>query len=563
MRGCSRADPDETAVGTRSGGCQPGPVLQAQGLAVEVGGRLVVGSADFTVMPRDKVGLVGRNGAGKTSLFRVLGGEAEPAAGRVVRTGAFGYLPQDPRIAGVLDGRTAVTHILSGRGIDAELERIEKLRIAMEELPDERNVARYTRAEEAFRINGGYAANSEARGLAAGLGLDAARVDAAIGVLSGGERRRVELARILFAGSDILCLDEPTNHLDIDAKEWLMGFLRGYRGALLVISHDLDLLDEAITRVLHLDRPQEDAVGHLVEYRGTYSQYLAARAADEERQSRLAVRQAKQRARMQAVVDRFGAKATKAAMAHNMEKRIARLDAERVDVPRGDKVLRVRFPEPPAPGRTVVTAIGLAKGYAGPPVFEDVTFDLGRGERLLVLGLNGAGKTSLLRILAGETEADRGEVAFGHHVTVGYYAQEHDNLRVEDTLLDNIRREVPTDVQLTETELRGLLGMFGLSGGKVFQEAGTLSGGEKTKLALAMLMVGRNNVLLLDEPTNNLDPGSRQAVTDALRDWPGAIIVVSHDTEFVEQLVPTKVILMPDGELDYFSAGWLDLVALA
>jgi ATPase subunit of ABC transporter with duplicated ATPase domains len=538
-------------------------VLQAQGLAVEVGGRLVIGSADFTVMPRDKVGMVGRNGAGKTSLFRVLGGEAEPAAGRVVRTGAFGYLPQDPRIAGVLDGRTAVTHILSGRGIDAELERIEKLRIAMEELPDERNVARYTRAEEAFRINGGYAANSEARGLAAGLGLDAARVDAAIGVLSGGERRRVELARILFAGSDILCLDEPTNHLDIDAKEWLMGFLRGYRGALLVISHDLDLLDEAITRVLHLDRPQEDAVGHLVEYRGTYSQYLAARAADEERQSRLAVRQAKQRARMQAVVDRFGAKATKAAMAHNMEKRIARLDAERVDVPRGDKVLRVRFPEPPAPGRTVVTAIGLAKGYAGPPVFEDVTFDLGRGERLLVLGLNGAGKTSLLRILAGETEADRGEVAFGHHVTVGYYAQEHDNLRVEDTLLDNIRREVPTDVQLTETELRGLLGMFGLSGGKVFQEAGTLSGGEKTKLALAMLMVGRNNVLLLDEPTNNLDPGSRQAVTDALRDWPGAIIVVSHDTEFVEHLAPTKVLLMPDGELDYFGAGWLDLVALA
>ena len=188
---------------------------------------------------------------------------------------AFGYLPQDPRIAGVLDGRTAVTHILSGRGIDAELERIEKLRIAMEERPDERNVARYTRAEEAFRIHGGYAANSEARGLAAGLGLDASRVDAAIGVLSGGERRRVELARILFAGSDILCLDEPTNHLDIDAKEWLMGFLRAYRGALLVISHDLDLLDEAITRVLHLDRPQEDAVGHLVEYKGTYSQYLA------------------------------------------------------------------------------------------------------------------------------------------------------------------------------------------------------------------------------------------------------------------------------------------------
>jgi ATPase subunit of ABC transporter with duplicated ATPase domains len=538
-------------------------VLQTQGLAVEVGGRLVVESASFTVMPRDKVGLVGHNGAGKTSLFRVLGGEAEPAAGRVVRTGGFGYLPQDPRIAGVLDGRTAVTHVLSGRGIDAELERIEKLRIAMEELPDERNVARYTRAEEAFRTNGGYAADSEARSIAAGLGLDPTRVNAPIGVLSGGERRRVELARILFAGSDVLCLDEPTNHLDIDAKDWLMGFLRSYRGALLVISHDLVLLDEAITRVLHLDRPREDAVGHLVEYRGTYSQYVAARAADEERQAKVAARQAKERARMQAVVDRFGAKATKAAMAHNMEKRIARLDAERVEVSRGDKVLRVRFPTPPTPGRTVVTGIGLTKSYAGPPVFEDVAFDLGRGERLLVLGLNGAGKTSLLRILAGETEADRGSVEFGHNVTVGYYAQEHDNLRVDETLLENIRREVPTGGQLTETELRGLLGMFGLSGEKVFQDAGTLSGGEKTKLALAMLMVGRNNVLLLDEPTNNLDPGSRRAVTDALLDWPGAIILVSHDTEFVEHLAPTKVLVMPDGELDYFTAGWLDLVALA
>jgi ATPase subunit of ABC transporter with duplicated ATPase domains len=538
-------------------------VLQAQGLAVEVGGRLVVESADFTVMPRDKVGLVGRNGAGKTSLFRVLGGEAEPAAGRVVRSGAFGYLPQDPRIAGVLDGRTAVSHILSGRGIDAEMERIEKLRIAMEERPDERNVARYTRAEEMFRTNGGYAADSEARAIAAGLGLDSGRVDAAIGVLSGGERRRAELARILFAGSDVLCLDEPTNHLDIDAKEWLMGFLRAYRGALLVISHDLVLLDEAITRVLHLDRPREDAVGTIVEYKGTYSQYIAARAADEERQATLAIRQAKERARMQRFVDRFGAKATKASLAHSMEKRIARLDAERVEAPKGDKVLRVRFPPPPAPGRTVVTATGLAKIYGGPPVFEDVGFDLGRGERLLVLGLNGAGKTSLLRILAGETVPDRGAVAFGHHVTVGYYAQEHDNLRTDETLLDNIRQEVPTGVQLTETELRGLLGMFGLSGEKVFQEAGTLSGGEKTKLALATLMVGRNNVLLLDEPTNNLDPGSRHAVTDALREWPGAIILVSHDTEFVEQLAPTKVLVMPDGELDYFSSGWLDLVALA
>jgi ATPase subunit of ABC transporter with duplicated ATPase domains len=539
-------------------------VLQALGLAVSVGGRLVVEGADFTVMPKDKVGLVGRNGAGKTSLLRVLGGHAEPAAGRVIRKGGFGYLPQDPRIeAQCADARTAITHVLSGRGIDAEIERIEKLRIAMEENPDERAVARYSRAEELFRANGGYAAHSEARAIAAGLGLDNTRIDSPLGTLSGGERRRVEISRILFAGSDVLLLDEPTNHLDVDAKEWLLGFLRGYRGALLVVSHDLELLDEAITRVLHLDRPGEAATGTVAEYRGTYSQYLRARAEDERRAAKMAARQGKEIARLQAVVDRFGAKATKAAMAHSIEKRIARIEGDRVEVRRGDQTLRVRFPTPPAPGRTVVEAVGLTKAYGGPNIFADVSFDLGRGERLLVLGLNGAGKTTLLRILAGEANTDRGTFEFGHNVVAGYYAQEHDNLRVDRSLLDNIRDEVPPGITLTETELRGLLGMFGLSGDKVFQEAGTLSGGEKTKLALAMLMVGRNNVLLLDEPTNNLDPNSRTAVADALGAWPGSIVFVSHDTEFVEQLAPTKVLLMPDGELDYFDVDWLELVALA
>jgi ATPase subunit of ABC transporter with duplicated ATPase domains len=538
-------------------------VLQVSGLSVEVGGRLVVSSATFTVMPRDKVGLVGRNGAGKTSLFKVLGGESEPIAGHIQRKGGFGYLPQDPRIAGVLDGRTAVTHVLSGRGFDEEVVRIEKLRIAMEELPDERNVARFSKAEEEFASRGGYSAESEARALAAGLGLAADRMDLPIGVLSGGERRRVELSRILFAGSDALLLDEPTNHLDVDAKTWLLQYMRQYRGALLVISHDLDLLDEAITRVLHLDRAQEDATGHIVEYKGTYSQYLAARERDEVLQAKKAAAQAKEINRLQTVVDRFGAKATKAAMAHSMEKRIARLAADKIDAPTKGKQLAVRFPDPPPAGGTVIVAKDLAKAYKGPPIFEDVSFDLGRGERLLVLGLNGAGKTSLLRILARETEPELGEFTFGHNVSVGYYAQEHDNLATNRSLLDNIRTEVPLGVNLTETQLRGLLGMMGLSGEKVFQDAGTLSGGEKTKLALAMLMVGRNNLLLLDEPTNNLDPPSRTAVAEALQSWKGSLIFVSHDTEFVEALNPTKVLLLPDGQVDYFNEDWLELVSLA
>ena len=337
-------------------------MLQAQALSVEVGGRLVVDDASFTVMPRDKVGIVGRNGAGKTSLFKVLGGAVEPTGGVVVRKGGFGYLPQDPKIEGASDSRTAIQHVLSGRGIDDEVVRIEKLRIAMEENPDERNVNRYTRAEEQFRVNGGYSAESEARALAAGLGIGEDRIESAIGVLSGGERRRVELARILFAGSDVLCLDEPTNHLDVDAKAWLMGFLRQYKGALLVISHDLDLLDEAITRVLHLDRPTETAVGQIVEYRGTYSQYVTQRAEDEIRLTKQAARQAKEIDRLQTVVDRFGAKATKAAMAHSVEKRIARLEADKVDAPKQSKQITVKFPDPPPCGTTVIEASGLCKG---------------------------------------------------------------------------------------------------------------------------------------------------------------------------------------------------------
>ena len=339
-------------------------MLQVRGVSVEVGGRFVVEDAAFTIRARDKVGLVGRNGAGKTSLLRVLGGAGQPTAGTIHRSGALGYLPQDPRLAGLLDGITAVRHILGGRDLDEAAVQLEKLRLRLEEDPSERNVARYARAEERYRDDGGYAADAEARSLAHGLGLGADRLDLPVSVLSGGERRRVELARILFAGSDVLLLDEPTNHLDADAKAWLMKFLRGYRGALLVISHDLDLLDEAITRVLHLDRSAEEATGHLVEYKGTYSQYLAARAKDEVRLAKLASEQQAEVVRLQTRADQFRA-GTKARMAQSMDKRIARLKGAMVDAPKGQKALRVHFPEPPHCGRVVLEVRAWPSRTAG------------------------------------------------------------------------------------------------------------------------------------------------------------------------------------------------------
>ncbi len=535
-------------------------MLQVRELAVEVGGSVILEGASFSIRARDKVGLVGRNGAGKTTLLKVLGGADDPFAGVVNRTGGLGYLPQDPRLDGVDESTTAMRHILSGRGFDEAIIRIEKLRIQMEEDPSERAVTRFTKAEERFRIDGGYAAESEALRIAAGLGLDAERLDLPVGSLSGGQKRRVEISRILFAGSDLLLLDEPTNHLDSDAKEWLLGFMRAYRGALLVISHDLDLLDEAITRVLHLDRYDDASLGTIEEYKGTYSQYVVARAQDEVRLAKVAQRQAKEIDRLQTLVDRFGAKASKASMAHSIEKRIVRLEDSKVEARRANRSVHVRFPPPPKPGRLVLEGEGLAVRYGDLEVFQGVDFALERGERLVIMGLNGAGKTSLLRVLAGDREADDGSVRLGHNVVAGYYAQEHEGIRRGRTILEHLREQVP---HAADPDLRAIVGAMGLTGDKVHQDAGTLSGGEKTKLALGILVAGRHNLLLLDEPTNNLDPGSRTAVAEGLRGWPGSIVLVSHDADFVRDIDPDRVLLMPEGTLDHWADGYLDLVELA
>ena len=535
-------------------------MLTVRDLRVDVGGVVLLDGVTFTVRAGDKVGLVGRNGAGKTTMLKILGSSEPPAHGQVRREGGVGYLPQDPRLDDTAAARTGLEHVLSGRGFDEAVVRMEKLRVAMEEDPSPRAVDRYSRAEERFRLEGGYQADSDVRRLASGLGLADDRLDLPVAALSGGERRRVELARILFAGSDLLLLDEPTNHLDSDAKEWLLEYMRRYRGGLLVISHDLDLLDEAITRVIHLDRGGHDDTGTMYEYKGTYSKYLSQREADEERRRKEAAGRAKEVERLQGVVDRFGAKATKATMAHSIEKRIARIEAEGTEGPRQARQARVRFPDPPRAGRTVLEAEDLSVTYGDNHVFADVSFSMGRGERMLVMGFNGAGKTSLLRTVASVQEPTTGRVGLGLDVVAGYYAQEHEGLDPHRTLLDQLRDAATGQ---SESELRALLGMFGLTGDKVFQEAGTLSGGEKTKLALTQLVAGRHNLLLLDEPTNNLDPGSREAVAESLAEWPGSIVLVSHDPDFVRALRPDRVLLMPDGDVDHWSDDMLDMVALA
>ena len=435
--------------------------------------------------------------------------------------------------------------------------RLARLHERVDADPSDRNVRKFANAQEEFERLDGYSAEAEVRRIAAGLGLRPDRLDLPIRALSGGERRRVELSRILFAGSDLLLLDEPTNHLDVDAKQWLMGFLRSYKGTLLVVSHDLALLDQAITRVLHLDEAE------MIEYRGTYSQYRVARKADEERRAKVAARQDAEIRRIKTLADSMrGQTEERARVAKTLDSRARRLDSQRVTAARREKTISVKLPDPPRPGAVVLEAESLAKVFGRNTVFEDVTFDVGRGERLLVLGLNGAGKTTLMRVLAGQTEPDLGGHRLGHGVSLGYYAQEHEGVVPGRTLLEHMR-DAGSGLGLGDQQLRGLLGMLGLPGEMAFQDAGTLSGGEKTKLALAMLVAGRHNLLLLDEPTNNLDPPSRVAVGAALRVWKGAMVIVSHDTEFVAELAPDRVLLMPEGDVDYWSDDLLSLVALA
>ncbi|MFN2595326.1 MAG: ATP-binding cassette domain-containing protein [Actinomycetota bacterium] len=314
------------------------------------------------------------------------------------------------------------------------------------------------------------------------------------------------------------------------------------------------LLDRTITRVLHLDGAS------IVEYKGTYSQYRAARKADEERRRRTAERQSSEITRLKTLADAMrGQTQRRARTARSIDTRAARLRREATAPIKGEKKIAVSFPEPPRAGRTVLRVDALTKSYGGPPIFEDVSFDVERGERLLVMGLNGAGKTSLLKILAGESSSDSGDVALGYGVSLGYYAQEHEGIHSGTMVIDHMK----TRSGETEQRLRALLGMFGLTGEISFQDAGTLSGGEKTKLALAQLVAGRHNLLLLDEPTNNLDPSALEAVATSLAAWPGSMVIVSHDREFVAKLGCDRVLMMPEGEIDYWSDDLLELVSLA
>ncbi|HKE97761.1 MAG TPA: ABC-F family ATP-binding cassette domain-containing protein [Actinomycetes bacterium] len=532
-------------------------MLHVTQLTVEAGHHLLADEVSFTVGPGEVVGLVGPNGAGKTTLLATIAAAArDPRARAVTMTGPFAWLPQESPPAGATTG---LERVLSVRGIDRLQAQVEAARRRIDSAPDGRGRDRAVRAfgnlHDRFEVAGGYRAEAEARQIAAGLGVPPALLDRPLGALSGGERRRVELARVLFSEARTLLLDEPTNHLDADAKRWLASFLGAFPGGVLVVSHDLPLLDRDLTAVLALDPMAASAET----YKGTYSEYLAARearAASEAKRRKILERDIK---RLSAFVERYRhSNEVMARRAIVTERRVERMKATLAPERRRRARVAVRFPEPPPVGRVALEVKALARSYGGPPVFSDLSFDLGRGERLLILGLNGAGKSSLLRMLAGIDPVTDGEVHWGQGARFGYYAQEHEGLDPAVTPMDLLRDTArqPDDV------LRGVLGHFLLGGDQAEQRVRTLSGGEKTKLALSRLVVSAHNVLLLDEPTNNLDVQAVEALRSALATYRGAVVLVSHDTPFVESFAPDRVLIMPDGGVDVWGDAYAELVAL-
>ena len=537
-------------------------MLIVDDLTIEIGARTLVREATFRVASGDKVALVGRNGAGKTTMLKAIAGEFDKNAGTVDLGETYGWLRQEVRTgSGESDiPKNTFDYIRLAHPLVVDEKRLDAIHQEIDQHVDDLDkqmavVTKYSHAEEEFRNAGGYEINSDVESMAHGVGVDEEMLLSDLSTLSGGQRRKVELARLLLKGGDVLILDEPTNHLDVDAKKFVMDFLSSTEAGVLVVSHDIALMDKSLTRVLAL----ED--GRLEQYNGTYSQYLVAREEREAMRAKQAAVLMKESGRLSDTKAKFAkGNASHAAKRRALQRRIdslATLLHEKAPKIKARDV-NFTFPAPIRSGDIALTISDVSKEFDGKQIFKPLSLIVERGDFILIAGKNGAGKTTLLRCIMGIYERESGTIKPGKNATLGFYAQEHEDIDPKASVLSQMVNASP---RMAQAELRSVLAHFGLYGDVADQEAGTLSGGEKTKMALARLMVSNANVLLLDEPTNNLDPASIEALLGALQSYEGTIILVSHNTEFVTQLAPTRVVHLPDGLVSHFTPEMLHSIA--
>lgn len=529
-------------------------------IQIHLGALQVLAGASLSIGPGVKAGLTGVNGAGKTTLMQVAAGRLKPEAGTVERAKSFGYLSQEPDLDPEFDAGGTVRDVLvSGSPLSRLALDLEAAEARLKRRPDadlDRAVEDYGRLEERYRLEGGYRIEADAGAMLNGLGIGHVELDGYVDDLSSGERTRLEIARVLMGNCDLLLLDEPTNHLDENGARWLMDFLANCKATVLLISHDMRLLDGSIARVFELDAVTRKAV----EFKGTYSAYLAWA---EQRQALLGKEFDRKTAaigKLQVQADRFRGKTEKMARrAKVLDRRVTRMERELPRVARKQRTIKFSFSPAPRSGRTVLTVTGLCKSYGSKQVLSGVDLQLERGQRAAVIGVNGAGKSTLLRIVAGRLEADAGGVEFGYNVSAGFYSQEVEDLEGDLTAYE----QVTPLVDGGEAKVRSVLGQFLISSDHAMRPARTLSGGEKVRLAIAKLMLKGANLLVLDEPTSNLDAASRARLLDALDAFGGTVMVVSHDRRFISGLQPDFVLKMPGAHFEPFDEAHLELVELA
>jgi ATP-binding cassette, subfamily F, member 3 len=534
-------------------------MLQVNHIKLSYGPRRILDDVSFTVAPGEKAGLIGVNGAGKSSLLKIVAGLLEADGGIVHLPRTYGYLSQDvAHETPVAEGSTVRDFIFTSTGLDTALQQYEEFSAQLAEGTGdlEEVLTSFSQAQETLESLGYYDADARSEELIAGLNIGGVTLDRAVSTLSGGQKTKLALVRLLFQNPELLMLDEPTNFLDVEATNWLMEFLQTYKGAILVISHDLDLLDRSITKVLRLN----EFTHKLEEYRGTYSNYLTLTGDALALMERTKKQQEREVARLRKTSDKLrGFGATRVSQRIAVDKRIAELETSKPQLPQDSRRINIDFPIRQPSGQDVIVAHKLAKRYDTKEIFRNVSFLVERGQRMVIVGLNGVGKTTLMRALLNLTPIQNGQVTIGDRVEIGYYAQENEGLDYENTVLNEATKALPENMK----RVRSILGRFLFNGDRVFQKIGTLSGGEKTRLALAKMVLAGPNLLMLDEPTTHLDAMSRNIIGEALGNYPGTIISVTHDVEFVQPLKPNTLLLMPEGRIVVYDEKYDELLQRA